>query len=418
MTRQKIQIKKIDNTAARQVTFSKRRRGLFKKAHELSTLCDAEIALVVFSATGKLFEYSSTSTRQVIERRNLRSERIDRLDPVPSLELQFDIGRYATLSRELAEKNRELGQLMGEELQGLDLEELNNLEKLLEGALRRVTETKDEQFFKEISNLKRKGTQLMEENKQLKQQTENFPRVVQAVVSQQGQPSEPMARIRSSAEPPQCYNYSSDISLRLGFWSHDHSEMVRAKGVAGTSGFRKSYSHDWMDNVFTIFVDNLSRRVSNRALWEAFNDYGRVVDIFISHKDNGRRKPVTFAFVRYRHDFEMRRVIVAGNNRRIDKCHIIVKKANYGWKESHTGKDRRIKGKEVQGSTRQIWSAKGQDRKSYKEVLMGPLSQEEEECGINMTRLKEHFESYKSFEKMNEDMKENVEVNFDIKFQK
>ncbi|XWS48381.1 hypothetical protein CRYUN_Cryun13aG0071600 [Craigia yunnanensis] len=46
---------------ARQVTFSKRRRCLFKKAHELSTFCDAEIALVVFSATGKLFEYSSTS---------------------------------------------------------------------------------------------------------------------------------------------------------------------------------------------------------------------------------------------------------------------------------------------------------------------------------------------------------------------
>ena len=60
MTRKKIQIKKIDNTAARQVTFSKRRRGLFKKAYELSTLCDAEIALMVFSATGKLFEYSSS----------------------------------------------------------------------------------------------------------------------------------------------------------------------------------------------------------------------------------------------------------------------------------------------------------------------------------------------------------------------
>jgi len=60
MTRKKIQIKKIDNTAARQVTFSKRRRGLFKKAYELSTLCDAEIALMVFSATGKLFEYSNT----------------------------------------------------------------------------------------------------------------------------------------------------------------------------------------------------------------------------------------------------------------------------------------------------------------------------------------------------------------------
>jgi hypothetical protein len=60
MTRKKIQIKKIDNTTARQVTFSKRRRGLFKKALELSTLCDAEIALIVFSSTGKLFDYASS----------------------------------------------------------------------------------------------------------------------------------------------------------------------------------------------------------------------------------------------------------------------------------------------------------------------------------------------------------------------
>ena len=60
MTRRKIQIKKIDNTTARQVTFSKRRRGLFKKAFALSTLCDAEIGLMVFSETGKLFEYASS----------------------------------------------------------------------------------------------------------------------------------------------------------------------------------------------------------------------------------------------------------------------------------------------------------------------------------------------------------------------
>lgn len=60
MVRQKIQIKRIDNLTARQVTFSKRRRGLFKKAQELSTLCDAEIALIVFSATGKLFEFCSS----------------------------------------------------------------------------------------------------------------------------------------------------------------------------------------------------------------------------------------------------------------------------------------------------------------------------------------------------------------------
>jgi hypothetical protein len=60
MAGEKIKIKKIDNVTARQVTFSKRRRGLLKKAEELSVLCDAEVALTVFSATGKLFEFSSS----------------------------------------------------------------------------------------------------------------------------------------------------------------------------------------------------------------------------------------------------------------------------------------------------------------------------------------------------------------------
>ncbi|KAK4563792.1 hypothetical protein RGQ29_006063 [Quercus rubra] len=64
MTRRKIQIKKIDNRNARQVTFSKRRRGLFKKAFELSTLCDAEIGLMVFSGTGRLYEYASSREKR------------------------------------------------------------------------------------------------------------------------------------------------------------------------------------------------------------------------------------------------------------------------------------------------------------------------------------------------------------------
>ncbi|KAI9079263.1 hypothetical protein K1719_038748 [Acacia pycnantha] len=48
MTRRKIAIKKIENLAARQVAFSKRWKGLFKKAMELSTFWDAEIALLAF----------------------------------------------------------------------------------------------------------------------------------------------------------------------------------------------------------------------------------------------------------------------------------------------------------------------------------------------------------------------------------
>ncbi|KAK9145081.1 hypothetical protein Sjap_004984 [Stephania japonica] len=54
MVRGKTEIKLIENTTRRQVTFSKRRSGLFKKAFELSLLCDAEVAAIVFSPTGRL----------------------------------------------------------------------------------------------------------------------------------------------------------------------------------------------------------------------------------------------------------------------------------------------------------------------------------------------------------------------------
>lgn len=52
-------MKRIENKISRQVTFSKRRSGLLKKAHEISVLCDAEVAVIVFSTVGKLFEYST-----------------------------------------------------------------------------------------------------------------------------------------------------------------------------------------------------------------------------------------------------------------------------------------------------------------------------------------------------------------------
>lgn len=55
----KIEIKRIENTTNRQVTFCKRRNGLLKKAYELSVLCDAEVALVVFSSRGRLYEYAN-----------------------------------------------------------------------------------------------------------------------------------------------------------------------------------------------------------------------------------------------------------------------------------------------------------------------------------------------------------------------
>ncbi|GLJ52122.1 hypothetical protein SUGI_1108610, partial [Cryptomeria japonica] len=53
MGRVKLTIKRLENSNNRQVTFSKRRNGIIKKAKELSILCDVDIALIMFSPTGK-----------------------------------------------------------------------------------------------------------------------------------------------------------------------------------------------------------------------------------------------------------------------------------------------------------------------------------------------------------------------------
>uniref|UniRef100_A0A8C8I6J9 MADS-box domain-containing protein n=1 Tax=Oncorhynchus tshawytscha TaxID=74940 RepID=A0A8C8I6J9_ONCTS len=48
------------------VTFTKRKFGLMKKAYELSVLCDCEIALIIFNSTNKLFQYASTDMDKVL----------------------------------------------------------------------------------------------------------------------------------------------------------------------------------------------------------------------------------------------------------------------------------------------------------------------------------------------------------------
>ncbi|GJR31070.1 MADS-box protein AGL24-like protein [Tanacetum coccineum] len=170
MAREKIKIRKIGNTTSRQVTFSKRRRGLLKKAKELAVLCDADVALVIFSATGKLFEYASSSMQELLGKYKLHAtNNADNLNE-PALNLQFLESEETGMGKEVLEKKRELSQLRGEDLHGLSLEELQLLESMLEGGLHCVLRTKDERIAKEIESLQQKGFQLMEENKLLKQE--------------------------------------------------------------------------------------------------------------------------------------------------------------------------------------------------------------------------------------------------------
>lgn len=53
-------MQKIDNYPALQVTYTKRRDGIIKKAKELSVLCDTDVGLLMFSPSGKLTKYSSS----------------------------------------------------------------------------------------------------------------------------------------------------------------------------------------------------------------------------------------------------------------------------------------------------------------------------------------------------------------------
>ncbi|CAD5116827.1 DgyrCDS5672 [Dimorphilus gyrociliatus] len=66
MGRKKIQITRIGDERNRQVTFTKRKFGLMKKAYELSVLCDCEIALIIFNSANKLFQYASTDMDKVL----------------------------------------------------------------------------------------------------------------------------------------------------------------------------------------------------------------------------------------------------------------------------------------------------------------------------------------------------------------
>ncbi|KAK3764694.1 hypothetical protein RRG08_019896 [Elysia crispata] len=66
MGRKKIQIARINDERNRQVTFTKRKFGLMKKAYELSVLCDCEIALIIFTSNNKLYQYASSDMDKVL----------------------------------------------------------------------------------------------------------------------------------------------------------------------------------------------------------------------------------------------------------------------------------------------------------------------------------------------------------------
>jgi MADS-box transcription factor len=166
MGRGRVELKRIENKINRQVTFSKRRNGLLKKAYELSVLCDAEVGLIIFSSRGKLYEFGSAGMTKTLERYQRCC--INPQDNSFERETQSWYQEVSKLKAKYESLQRSQRNLLGEDLGPLSVKELQNLERQLEAALSQARQRKTQIMVEQIEELRRKERHLGDMNKQLK----------------------------------------------------------------------------------------------------------------------------------------------------------------------------------------------------------------------------------------------------------
>ncbi|KAI7725335.1 hypothetical protein M8C21_029683 [Ambrosia artemisiifolia] len=168
MGRGKVELKRIENKINRQVTFSKRRNGLLKKAYEISVLCDAEVALIIFSSSGKLYEFcSGPSMYQTIEsyhRCNYGTLESNHQDQ----DAENSYQEYLKLKAKVDVLQQSQRRCLGEELERLGLNDIDQLECQMDSTLKQVRLTKTKHMLDQVSDLQHKEQSLLEANKALK----------------------------------------------------------------------------------------------------------------------------------------------------------------------------------------------------------------------------------------------------------
>ncbi|XP_043693358.1 MADS-box protein GGM13-like [Telopea speciosissima] len=189
MGRGKIEIKRIENSTNRQVTFSKRRGGLLKKAHELSVLCDAQLGLIVFSTTGKMYEYCSShsSMQQIIERfQKVSGTRIQEYD---NKQIYNELTKMRTDTDKLQASMRHF---YGEDLASLPYNDLHQLEETLENSVSKIRARKNQLLQQQLDNLRRKEQILQDQNSHLYRCIQDLEQHQQAVMEQQKSMEQPL----------------------------------------------------------------------------------------------------------------------------------------------------------------------------------------------------------------------------------
>ncbi|XP_057425017.1 agamous-like MADS-box protein AGL18 [Lotus japonicus] len=170
MGRGKIEIKKIENLNSRQVTFSKRRNGLLKKARELSVLCDAEVAVIIFSSTGKLYKFSNTSMEHTLSRygRGQGSHGAEQPTDEPSTNVM--VPDTNILNDQITQLRSENLRMLGKGLDGLSFSELHQLENQLTDGLCAVKDKKDKMLIEQLTRSRLQEEKALMENEALRKQ--------------------------------------------------------------------------------------------------------------------------------------------------------------------------------------------------------------------------------------------------------
>lgn len=165
-------MRKIENATSRQVTFTKRRNGLLKKAYELSVLCDAEVGLIIFSQKGKLYDFSSSDLQNIIMKyRGTTKQELIRNN---QQEIEKHIQELKSESVQLAKKIKSLEEsqrtLLGQNVGLCSSTDLNEIEDQLERSLKNIRTRKAQLFDEEIGTLREKELLLRQETEKLKEE--------------------------------------------------------------------------------------------------------------------------------------------------------------------------------------------------------------------------------------------------------
>uniref|UniRef100_A0A803RBE2 Uncharacterized protein n=1 Tax=Cannabis sativa TaxID=3483 RepID=A0A803RBE2_CANSA len=179
MGRGKIEIKRIENTTNRQVTFCKRRNGLLKKAYELSVLCDAEVALIVFSTRGRLYEYANNSVRATIDKYKKACSDSTNTGSVAEANVQFYQQESSKLRRQIRELQNSNRHILGEAISTMTFKDLKSLEGRLERGISRIRSKKNEMLFAEIEFMQKREMELQNHNNYLRAKIAENERIQQ-----------------------------------------------------------------------------------------------------------------------------------------------------------------------------------------------------------------------------------------------